>query len=869
MKSLILNLLVIFSLIPLYAQPITIPEKPLKILERYCLDCHDAETEKGEINLEFSKIDLNSKEGFHLWERVLNANSEKSMPPKKKKKQPTAEERQILSNWLHQAMMDHSSFGGTLPRRLNNQEYQNTIRQLFNLPEFKLPMGFPHDTELHGFNNLGEGLNLSGPHLQAYSGVARQIADDLFPPHKPEVRVLKSTAGPEEMVLSFSASTIIDGAQRLASRSIDIMRSCTWPTKMEVLTSGIYNIRVSTSTFKPNARDLLSGPMILEIKARDLDASDRAKINQFRLLKEIEVNSETPQTFSFKAELYEGQTVIFRWKNAPLDHEGKELSSHVADRFAMDKRFLAAWQSVVLKKDGKLTHLAPLRGGNGWSKIKAAYNDPKLDMTHANMESPRTKTIIDCLKDLGNARNLHDVFTYDYFENGPSLELHSVSMEGPLKVVEGPKDKKRQLQQQRLMGTTRGNLNNEELARYTLQKFLPRAFRRPVDEQTVNSYMNIVIEHWAKGHDFDEGMHLLVRSILISPRFLYRSLGKGKMNDYDLATRLAFFLTQKPADNELLALAKSGTLSNPEVLKKQTLRLMPKNYNDAMITSFIDQWLDLYKLRDIMPAPEFSFSETETETAKREVYSLFNEILRKNLPMTDFIAPDFTYSTYNFAKQNYRFTPDIKVKSSNDKKRFRKIPINREHPNSGLLGQSALMIATANGVDTQPVLRGVWILENILGSPPPEPPKEVPALTPDTQGATTPREQLAKHTNTASCAGCHKRIDPVGFAFENFDPVGRWRTKWPISGKTIDASGELIDGTKIKDVRQFKKWLVQNIDQFSECLAEKLLTYATGRKPSYTEVHEIKEIVHQNQQKSNGFKELFIALIQSETFRTY
>ena len=147
--------------------------------------------------------------------------------------------------------MDHSSFGGTLPRRLNNQEYQNTIRQLFNLPEFKLPMGFPHDTELHGFNNLGEGLNLSGPHLQAYSGVARQIADDLFPPHKPEVRVLKSTAGPEEMVLGFSASTIIDGAQRLASRSIDIMRSCTWPTKMEVLTSGIYNIRVSTSTLNP------------------------------------------------------------------------------------------------------------------------------------------------------------------------------------------------------------------------------------------------------------------------------------------------------------------------------------------------------------------------------------------------------------------------------------------------------------------------------------------------------------------------------------------------------------------------------------------------------------------------------------------
>lgn len=858
----------LFLLQSLTAKETPIPAKSAAFLERYCLDCHDTDTEKGEVNLELTAINWNSPKNLTFWQRVLEVTKDGSMPPKKQKKQPSVDERHEVIAWLDSSLLRHSKIGGTLARRLSNDEYQNTIRQLFNLPKFNLPIGFPQDTELYGFNNVGAGLTLSGPLMETYASVAQKIANDIFPPVKPEIKVMKSTAGPEDMVLSFSASTIINGNQRLASKSIDIMRSCTWPTKMEVLTSGTYKVSVNTSTFKPQARGLHKGPMILEIKARNLDASDRAKINQFRLLKEIEVTSESPQKFTFEADLYEGQTLIFRWKNGMLDHVGEKLSAHAAMRFKKDKRFLAAWQSVVLKENGKLTDLRPLRGGNGWSKIKAAYKSKDLDLSHATMNSPRTRIILKGLKNAAHARNLHDCFTYDYFENGPSLELHSVSMEGPLKIVKGPKDKKRQAQQQRLMGTTRDGRTDEQLARLTLQNFLPRAFRGPVDEVTINTYLKIAQQHWAKGHSFEEGMHLLVRSILISPRFLYRCLEQGKMSDYDLATRLAYFLTQKPADGQLLALAKAGKLRNPKILKKEALRLMPRTYNAPMVTSFTDQWLGLNKLIDIMPAPEFRFNDSEIETAKREVYSFFNEMLRSNRILTDFIAPDFTYTTYNFAKRNYRFTPKVKLKTAKDKNRFRKIPIKRNHPNSGLLGQSAIMMATANGVDTQPVLRGVWVLENILGSPSPPPPKEIPALTPDTQGSTTPREQLAKHTNSPSCARCHKKIDPVGFVFENFDPVGRWRTKWPKSGKKIDPTGELTDGTKIKDIRDFKKWLVSNIDHFSECLAEKLIIYATGRKPNYSEHQEIKTIVKANHKNGNRFQDLLLALIQSKTFRT-
>jgi len=158
-------------------------------------------------------------------------------------------------------------------------------------------------------------------------------------------------------------------------------------------------------------------------------------------------------------------------------------------------------------------------------------------------------------------------------------------------------------------------------------------------------------------------------------------------------------------------------------------------------------------------------------------------------------------------------------------------------------------------------------LENIIGMPPPEAPEDVPALTPDIRGATTPRELLSAHTKEAACAGCHKRIDPVGFVLENYDPVGRWREVWPKSKKKIDPTGVLPDGTKIKDVTELKKWLVENIDSFGLCLSEKLMTYATGRIPNYAERKELESIVSLNIDREKGFQDLLLDLIQSKTFR--
>ena len=290
-----------------------------------------------------------------------------------------------------------------------------------------------------------------------------------------------------------------------------------------------------------------------------------------------------------------------------------------------------------------------------------------------------------------------------------------------------------------------------------------------------------------------------------------------------------------------------------------------------MIQSFVGQWLDTDSLHGIMPDPKFRFDETSIDIAKYETEASFAEILNRNLPMTDFIDPNFTFSSIDFVMRNYGFTPQKargKKLSGAAKRKLQRLEIERGGRHGGLLGQSAILMATANGVDTQPVLRGVWVLENLLGMPPPPPPKNVPALTPDTRGTTTPREMLAAHTKDSACAACHQRIDPVGFVLENFDPVGRWRTEWPGSNTKIDASGTLPDGTEISNAIDFKAWLVDNVDLFSECLAEKLMVYATGRVPNYAEKREIEIIVQKNRRNTNGFRDLVLALIESETFRT-
>ena len=840
---------------------IRIPDGVRAILKNYCTDCHDQSSAEAEINLDVGSVNWSLKQNVDLWEKVL-FNTQHSIMPPRDADQPTAHQRNALAKWIDQELSKNIKIGGTAPRRLNRAEYLNTIRQLTYLRDFELPPGFPGDSEVHGFDNIGEGLVVSPAHMSVYANVASDIADMLYPQPRKLVPSKIQKGGVEDLVLSFSASAIKDGKLRLASKARDIMRSCTWPQQHQAKASGVYKITVDGSVFKPRDGDL---PMILEVRARQVSASERSKISNFRFLKDLKFSAETTQSHSFEAELYTGETLSFRWKNAEFDHNDLKATVKLMTKwFKRDRRWLAAWQQVVFPEGLKdRVEISSLRGLNGWNAVNEALQDPGLDMGNATMDSAETKELLRIFGTVpGGTFNLGDALCHYYFNHGPSLQLDGYTIEGPLRLVDSAVDKRYKEIVKRI-GGEQGDLSDEQYARQMLQRFLPRAFRRPVDDETVQRFLAIATEHWQQGHSRNEGMHLMFRNVLISPRFLYRSLRPGKLDDHDLAARLSYFFTQGPPDGRLVQVAKAGMLSDAAELRKQSMRLMPTKRDNALVKSFTGQWLDTRGLKSIMPDPKFKFADSEVNIAKSEVEAFFTDMVKNNRPVRDFIDPDFLWTTPQFAKKIYR----LKGFEGN-RDRLQRIAIPRGSRHGGLLGMSAIMMTTANGVDTQPVLRGVWVMENILGMTPPEPPDDVPALTPDTRGTTTPREMLTAHTKVVSCANCHQHIDPLGFVLENFDPVGKWRDQWPGTDQKIDASVTLPDGTNLRDVIDLKKWLVRNEDIFAANLAKKLMIYATGRNLNYAERKELNMIVDKNLAGGEGFRDLILDLVGSETFQT-
>lgn len=847
-----------------------IPGAVVEILDQHCYQCHDSDVNKGGINFDVPDINWDTQGTDKTWEKTFNVIAHQQMPPVNRK-QLTAEEKRTLLGYLDEQLTQHTAIGGTLPRRLNRLEYRNSIRTVFQMSDFELPAGFPRDTREHGFDTVSAALVLSPPLLEAYQQVAWQIADELFPQKKEKPPVKTWKAGIDELVLSFSAATLHGDALRLASRSLDIMRSCTWPSKIEVTTSGTYRISVKTSAFRPKKGDQ---PMILEVRARDVAASDRLRTTSFRLLKEIEVTSETPETVTFEAELYEGQTPLFHWVNAELDHDAEPFAALLEKRF-QDPRFLAAWQEMLFPgQPRKRVSITPLRGRNGWDIFQRHYQDPHLNLADATPENRFTHAALTMAKDPGSSRQLGDTLTYYYHDNGPALQLHGVTVEGPFKLVDGPKDLQRRDWREWNFSSREKGETDEAYADRGLRLYLPRLFRRPVSDEVRRSYLKIAQQHWAEGHSFDEGMHLLLRSTLVSPRFLYRETNPGELDAYDLASRVAYFLTRDAPTSIIVHQARRGKLTDPAVYRATIESLLPKSPSSAMIRDFTEQWLDTRLLPEIMPDEAFRFTPDEVQLAKSEVEHFFYTILKENRPIRDFIDPDFLTTSKRFAMENYGYAVDGEKRVNpnatytTEQLKIERLPIERGGIRGGLLGQSAILMATANGVDTQPVLRGVWVLDNILGIPLPPVPNNVPALTPDTQGAKTPRDLLAAHTKSASCRACHQQIDPIGFVLENFDPVGGWRELWPDINIKIDPSGVLPDGTPIRDYTDLKRWIVEHIDVFGQCLSEKLMIYATGRIPSYAEKQELKQIVAKVEQTQGGFRDLVIALMESKTFRT-
>ena len=412
--------------------------------------------------------------------------------------------------------------------------------------------------------------------------------------------------------------------------------------------------------------------------------------------------------------------------------------------------------------------------------------------------------------------------------------------------------------------------DEEPCAREILSAIARHAFRRAVNEADLRAPLQFFAAGRAAGN-FDDGIRNALLTILASPKFLYRAepppagLAPGSIygiNDFELASRLAFFLWSRPPDDELLDLAEGGTLRDPEVMRAQVDRMLADPRSETLVTNFAFQWLDLRGLSTIDPDTDIfpEFSKAVGLAFEREMQLFLDSILRRDRSVLDLLTADHTFVNEQLAL-HYGIT-DVRGDQ------FREVTL--EDPNRfGLLGKGSVLMVTSYPNRTAPVLRGAWILDSLLGTPPVSPPPNVEALPETQEGAEalTVRERLEVHRDNPACFGCHGVMDGLGFALENFDAIGQWREKDRDAGDIIDASGELADGTLVDGPVELREALLERPEQFVHAMTEKLMLYALGRTVEYYDMPAIRKIVHDAAQEDYKFSALLVGVVTSDPFQ--
>ncbi len=451
--------------------------------------------------------------------------------------------------------------------------------------------------------------------------------------------------------------------------------------------------------------------------------------------------------------------------------------------------------------------------------------------------------------------------------------IYSISIIGPY-AAEGPGDtpSRRRIFVCRPAGPNPAGPNEEEgCAKRILSTLMRRAYRRPVSGEDLERPLKFYREASAQGgpNGFDAGIEMALSAVLVSPEFLFRveqdpdgvaPSTAYRLSGVDLASRLSFFLWSSIPDDELLEAAIRGELSKPAVLEQQVKRMLADPRSSSLVSNFASQWLYLRNLASTRPDMRLfpDFDDNLRQAFRRETELFFESVLREDRSVLGLLKADYTFLNERLAK--HYGIPNIYGS------RFRRVSLGEDSVRGGLLRQGSILTVTSYATRTSPVIRGKWVLENILGIPPPPPLPNVPALKDNTiAGHLSVRERLAEHRENPVCASCHNLMDPVGFPLENFDAVGRWRTA--DGGTPIDASGALPDGSKFAGVSGLEQALLRRPEVFVGTLTEKLLTFALGRGVESYDAPAIRKVVREARANDFRFSSLILGITASTPFQ--
>lgn len=801
---------------------LAIAAEPQAFLKQYCNDCHGEEKQKGDRRFDQLSLPASKVDDILDLQDIIDQLNLGDMPPKKAKQPSSADRTAIVDAFtkeVAEARKKFSSTGGqTVLRRLNRREYVNTIGDLLAL-DMRLidpTAKFPRDQMAEHLDNLGDVLCTSSYLLAQYLDAADQVVE----------LALGTTEKPQEKTWTFD-----DNFRQQAELTFSH--------------GSVYKNRYLCVYEVPNS-DRHEGGIVPIHEFRDGVPSDG--------LYEIKVKAQAVNRHHpYDPAIFKRDTEQpFRLGIVPGDakvgplHHPQPIEPQLAE---------------VVVPDGEpewLTMTVPLNAGqtprfifpNGMANCRGAFGT--IAKKYQDQWPAKER------KDLGIFQARRVVLQYGKM---PHIRIHEVQVRGPI-IEQWPSASQRSVLGDQPF--------TQERTRELLQSFANRAYRRPVLDEEVDRLMAVVETRRKAGQTPFAALKDGLKAVLCSPAFLYLAEPetKGeKLTAHALASRLSYFLWSSMPDDELRKLADNGEILKPAMLTEQTRRLLASPRSNAFVTGFLDSWLNLRSLGD-MPPDRDAFERyywQDLQTAmKRETQMFMRDLIEKNASITRFLDADYTFVNQPLASL-YGLGSVSKPEDAQD---FRRVSLT-DRRRGGLLGQGSVLTVSANGIETSPVVRGIWLLENILGTPPPPPPDNVPPIDPDVRGTKSIRERLAKHRDNPGCLECHQKIDPLGFALENFDPIGQWRTHYPMGkkqGPKIDPAGELPDGKSFEDITGLKKILLTRQDQFAKMLTEKLLAYACGRRMEGLDREQIDDILAKLTKDQHGMRSLIEHIVLSETF---
>jgi len=855
---------------------------------RYCHDCHSGKEAEAGLDLAAIPADLSDPAVRQRFTRVYDRVIAGEMPPKESE-QPSKGDRNEALVSLDKALVaaDKAAYrdaGRLRMRRLTRSEYENTLRDLLALPRVEVREMLPPDARIAGFDKVAGALDLSLAHVTAYAaaaehGLTAAIATRSTPPpvFKARLRpadlfklrsqvvegnsVLLKNGQPDPVMPLLNANPerkgwvpeiverepalwnarwkLFEDAKRTSGDdSIGIlmenMAGRESAVDFSALYAGRYRLRFSTWGFHWN-KGKVEPALARQALALRAHAEGRQQ-EEGRLLELVDAPSLKPTVHEVTAWLDAHETLVLDpvavRNRMHVWHMGGQTAGHVGDGVALD------WFEI----EGPIGKPWPPESHRrlfGTLPIKPF--DPQADA----MPPPREP-----FHDAGGAFR-------------PKLhELPPAERSPPLETVHAP--------------------NPAADARRLLADFLPRAFRRPVAKEEVEPYVALAEARLAAHDCFEDAMRRAYVAVLTSPEFLFHP-AEVPGTDPDLfarAARLSYWLWNSPPDADLLAAAAAGTLADSGVLRAQVDRLLADEKSERFIEDFTNQWLELEKIDETMPDkilyPEYSWLLREGMLA--ETRGFMRECIEKNEPVKVLADADFSILTQRLA-EHYEIAGVEGVAP-------RRVSLPKNSHRGGLLTQAAILKLTANGTVTSPVTRGKWVMDRFFNAPPPPPPPGISAIDPDTRGATTIREQLDRHKSDASCAACHKKIDPPGFALESFDPVGGYRTRYRIAGKgdpppplplvvqplrfklgpKVDDSGRLPNGKPFNGIEAFRDELAGRPHAIARAFVSHMLRYATGADISYADRKAIEQIVASTKGDDYAVRSLIHAIAASALF---